>query len=142
MVWINPGAAWESAVDAAARLGDDEVILLLVTEIQGGERPGDDALAELLRPLGHEPDSAEDHAAALFDEAEARMGRPVRRLWERGVAAHEVVAAAKATDLLVCVRDGAPGGRGPESLGPAVRFVVDHAPCEILLVWPGGEPPC
>ena len=38
MVWINPGAAWESAVDAAARLSDDEVVLLLVTDA-GGERP-------------------------------------------------------------------------------------------------------
>ena len=56
MVWMNPGAVWESAVDAAARLGDDEVVLLLVTEIHGG---GYDALAELLRPPGHEPDSAE-----------------------------------------------------------------------------------
>ena len=70
------------------------------------------------------------------------MGRPVRRLWERGSAEREVVAAAGAADLLVCVRDGAPGRRGPDSLGPAARFVVDHAPCEVLLVWPGGEPPC
>ncbi len=145
MVWINPGAAWESAVDAAARLADDEVVLLLVTDSDGGRTH--DPLTELLGPSGHEPGDAfggstEDQAAALFDEAEARMGRPVRRLWERGVAEHEVVAAAGSADLLVCVRDGAPGGRGADSLGPATRFVVHHAPCEVLLVWPGGKPPC
>jgi nucleotide-binding universal stress UspA family protein len=39
--------------------------------------------------------------------------------------------------MLVCVRDGAPGLPGPDSLGPVTRFVVDHAPCGVLLVWPG-----
>ncbi|MCW2947664.1 MAG: uncharacterized protein JWR24_4381 [Actinoallomurus sp.] len=144
MVWINPGSAWESAVDAAARLTDDEVILLLVTA--DGGAPERDAFTGLLGPAGHEPGEAfagstEDQAAALFDEAEARLGRPVRRLWERGVAEHEVVMAAGGADLLVCVRDGVPGLPGPDSLGPVARFVVDHAPCGVLLVWPGEESP-
>ncbi|MER6926757.1 universal stress protein, partial [Streptomyces spiralis] len=26
------------------------------------------------------------------------------------------------------------------SLGPAVRFAVDHAPCPVLLVWPEAAP--
>ncbi len=140
MVWINPTAAWESAVDAAARLACDEVVLLLVTE----QAAPHDAFAGLLGPAGHEPGEAfagieEDQAAALFDEAEARIGRPVRRLWERGVAEHEVVAAASGADLLVCVRDGRHGLPGPDSLGPVTRFVVDHAPCGVLLVWPGEQ---
>jgi nucleotide-binding universal stress UspA family protein len=139
MVWINPAAAWESAVDAVAHLPRDEVVLLLVTQ-HADEGYG--AFAGLLGPAGHEPGEAfagieEDQAAALFDEAEARIGRPVRRLWERGVAEHEVVTAASGADLLVCVRDGAHGLPGPDSLSPATRFVVDHAPCAVLLVWPG-----
>jgi nucleotide-binding universal stress UspA family protein len=141
MVWINPAAAWESAVDAAAGLACDEVILLLVTEDIGEQ----DTFTGLLGPAGHEPGEAfagieEDQAAALFDEAEARIGRPVRRLWERGVPEHEVVAAAGAADMLVCVRDGARGLTGPGSVGPVTRFVVDHAPCGVLLVWPGDRP--
>jgi nucleotide-binding universal stress UspA family protein len=143
MVWINPAAAWESAVDAAAGLACDEVILLLVTEDIGEQ----DTFTRLLGPAGHEPGEAfagieEDQAAALFDEAEARIGRPVRRLWERGVPEHEVVAAAAAADMLVCVRDGVRGPvpAGPDSVGPVTRFVVDHAPCGVLLVWPGGRP--
>jgi nucleotide-binding universal stress UspA family protein len=138
MVWINPAAAWESAVDAAAGLACDEVVLLLVTEAAAEN----DAFTGLLGPAGHEPGEAfagieEEQAAALFDEAEARIGRPVRRLWERGVAEHEVVAAASGADMLVCVRDGAGGLPGSDSLGPVTRFVVDHAPCGVLLVWPG-----
>ncbi|MGI5229509.1 universal stress protein [Actinoallomurus sp. CA-142502] len=144
MVWINPAAAWESAVDAVAGMAFEEIVLLLVTE--GGGAAAPDTLTGLLGPAGHEPGEAfagveEEQAAALFDEAEARMGRPVRRLWERGVPEHEVVTAASGADLLVCVRDGAPGLPGPDSLGPATRFVVDHAPCGVLLVWPGDRSP-
>ena len=144
MVWINPGTAWESAVDAATRLPDEQVILLLVTAV--GDKRERDTFTDLLGPGGYEPGDAfagieEDQAAALFDEAEARLGRPVRRLWERGAVEHEVIAAAEEADLLVCVRDGPPGCAGPASLGPVTRFVVDHAPCGVLLVWPGGAVP-
>ena len=31
IVWMNPDTAWESAVDVAARLSCEEVVLLLVT---------------------------------------------------------------------------------------------------------------
>lgn len=143
LVWINPGAAWESAVDAAARLADEETVLLLVTGADDHRAGG--LLTGLLGEVGHDPGdafagSAEDQAAALFDEAEARLGRPVRRLWERGVVEHVVVAASAGADLLICVRDGASGLPGPDSLRPATRFVLDHAPCGVLLVWPGDAP--
>lgn len=139
MVWINPGAVWERAVDAAARLTDDEVVLLLVTDED--DEPARDTFTGLLGPAGHEPGdsfagSTADQAAALFDEAEARLGRPVRRLWERGLPEREVLRCARDADLLVCVRDGAPGLTGPDSLAPASRHVVDNAPCGVLLVWP------
>ncbi|MGF1424961.1 hypothetical protein [Kitasatospora sp. LaBMicrA B282] len=39
--------------------------------------------------------------------------------------------------LLILARDGDRAHHpGPHSLGPAGRFVVDHAPCPVLLVWP------
>lgn len=136
MVWINPRTAWERAVDAAAALTDDEVVLLLVTNAADAPR---DALAGLLGPAGHEPGESfsgivEEQAAALFDEAEARLGRPARRLWVRGVPEREVVAAAADADVLICVRDGDPDT--PGRLGPAARYVVDHVPCGVLLVRP------
>ena len=46
------------------------------------------------------------------------------------------MAAAEGADLLVCARDGDRTHLGPRSLGPASRFIVDHAPCPVLLVWP------
>ncbi len=43
-------------------------------------------------------------------------------------------------DILVLARDGDHERLGPRSLGPATRFVVDHAPCRVLLVWPDVAP--
>jgi hypothetical protein len=37
-------------------------------------------------------------------------------------------------------RDGDQSRLGPKSLGKEVRFVVDHAPCPVLLIWPAAAP--
>jgi hypothetical protein len=50
------------------------------------------------------------------------------------------VEAAAGADLLVAARDGDRARLGPRSLGPATRFVVDHAPCQVLLLWPDEVP--
>jgi nucleotide-binding universal stress UspA family protein len=50
------------------------------------------------------------------------------------------VAAAADAGLLILARDGDRTRLGPRSLGPATRFVVDHAPCPVLLVWPERAP--
>jgi nucleotide-binding universal stress UspA family protein len=56
------------------------------------------------------------------------------------VVEREVVAEAEGCDLLILARDGDRSHLGPRSLGPASRFVVDHAPCPVLLVWPEPSP--
>jgi nucleotide-binding universal stress UspA family protein len=48
--------------------------------------------------------------------------------------------AAAGADLLILARDGDRSRLGPKSLGPPGRFVVDHAPCPVLLVWPEDPP--
>jgi nucleotide-binding universal stress UspA family protein len=47
---------------------------------------------------------------------------------------------AEGVDLLVAARDGDRSRLGPHSLGHATRFVVDHASCAVLLVWPDAPP--
>jgi len=37
-------------------------------------------------------------------------------------------------------RDGDRTRLGPKSLGKTTRFVVDHAACPVLLVWPESAP--
>ena len=57
-----------------------------------------------------------------------------------GKVEHEVVRAAEGAGLLICARDGDRERLGPRSLGHATRFVVDHAPCPVLVVWPQEAP--
>jgi len=51
-----------------------------------------------------------------------------------------VVAASAHADLLIVARDGERSRLGPKSLGRDTRFVVDHAACPVLLVWPEAAP--
>lgn len=55
------------------------------------------------------------------------------------LAISPLLAAAEHMDILVLARDGDRERPEPHSLGPAARFVVDHAPCRLLLIWP--DPP-
>lgn len=73
-------------------------------------------------------------------EAALRLGWPCTRPGRTGRTEHEVVSAAEGAELLVPARDGARTRFGPHRLGPATRFVVDPAPCSVLLVWPDPEP--
>jgi nucleotide-binding universal stress UspA family protein len=79
-------------------------------------------------------------AAELLAAAAARLGRPCERMERHGRAERVVVAAAEGAGLLVVGRDGDRSRLGPRSLGKATRFVVDHAPCPVLLVWPEPAP--
>jgi nucleotide-binding universal stress UspA family protein len=79
-------------------------------------------------------------ASDLLDAAARRLGRPCDRIQRHGHPEREVVTAAAHADLLIMARDGDQARLGPRSLGKTARFVVDHAPCPILLVWPETAP--
>jgi nucleotide-binding universal stress UspA family protein len=149
LVWIVEGT-WEGCVDAASQVlaADAEVTLLHVTPAEVAEAAGGAAAGLLGR--GRRPDrdpAARIHAAGrlaaaeLLDAAQTRLGRPASRVALHGRVERLVVeAAADGADLLVVARDGDRSRLGPHSLGPATRFVVDHAACAVLLVWPAQAP--
>jgi hypothetical protein len=126
LVWVTP-AGWEACIDAARELGDAEITLLQVSD--AGPEPGG-----LLgrHPPPRPPVRADDD---LLDAAQERLGRRAERLSAPGRPEHAVVEAAAGFDLLILSRTNLRAG--PHSLGHATRFVVDHAPSRILLVWPG-----
>jgi hypothetical protein len=146
LIWIVEDT-WEAAVaEALAVLPPAAEITLLhvapgdVEHLAEGSRHG------LLgrRPPGgphggpHEVRQITDEAAAaLLAEAARRLGRPAATQARRGRVEREVVAAAEGFDVLVLARDGERGRPGPKSFGPAARFVVDHAPGAVLVVWSG-----
>jgi nucleotide-binding universal stress UspA family protein len=147
IIWISEGT-WQATVDAARAHAPAaaDLVLLHVTSgdvaeaargafagLLGRDRPG--------RDPGRQVEAlAQAAATALLDDAAGRLGRPATRLERRGRVEREVVRAADGADLLICARDGDRSHLGPRSLGPATRFVIDHAPCPVLLVWPGPAP--
>ena len=146
LVWIVEDT-WEATVDeAAAFLPRDAEITLLHVAGEDAEGLAAGARGGLLGRAPRPPHEAlgalaDEAAAALLDDARERLGRPDAAVARRrGRIEREVVGAAGGVDLLVLARDGDHSRLGPPSLGPAARFVVDHAPCRVLLVWPD-EPP-
>ncbi|MFE2264997.1 universal stress protein [Streptomyces griseosporeus] len=147
VVWIVEGT-WPACVDAArahAPAGADVVLLHVTPAEVSGVAHG--AFAGLLG-RGHperDPGTRIEHFAAtsaqeLLRSAADRLGRPCTRRERTGRVEREVVAEAEGCDLLILARDGDRSHLGPRSLGPASRFVVDHAPCPVLLVWPEPSP--
>jgi nucleotide-binding universal stress UspA family protein len=147
IVWVAEGT-WHASIDAARHLAppDAEIVLLHVTpqEIPGAAHG---AYAGLLGrghperdPGNRVAELATASAADLLNAAAHRLARPCTRTQRQGRPEREVTAAAESADLLIVARDGDRTRAGPKSLAPASRFVVDHAPCPVLLVWPGPPP--
>jgi nucleotide-binding universal stress UspA family protein len=148
LVWIVEDTWQATVAEAAAYLPVDADITLLHvagTQAEGVARAARHALLGRPHPAPDgdgQPLRAISALAAeeLLAEARARLGRPARRETRRGRLEREVVAAAEGMDVLVLARDGDHAHLGPRSLGPAARFVVDHAPCRVLLIWPDVTP--
>jgi len=149
VVWLVEGT-WQGCLDAAAQSlpSGARVALLHVTPSDVTE-VAEAASAGLLgrsfrgrQPTRQFQDVAEEAASELLAAAAARLGRQdVELIHRRGRVGHEVIGAvAENVDLLVAARDGDHSRLGPHSLGSATRFVVDHAPCAVLLVWPDKPP--
>jgi nucleotide-binding universal stress UspA family protein len=148
LVWIVEDT-WEATVAEAARLlpADARVTLLHVAPsdveelaaagrlgLLGRRRPGPPGPSPQLRTISDEA------ARQLLADAQAQLGRDAELQARRGRVEREVVDAAQDADVLVLARDGDRAHLGPRSLGPQARFVVDHAPCQVLVVWPDAPP--
>lgn len=147
VVWIVEGT-WPACVDAArahAADGSDIVLVHVADDELSAIAHG--AFAGLLG-RGHpqqDPGTRVERLAAeaaqgLLQQAADRLGRPCTRIARTGRIEREVIAAAESADLLIVARDGDLSRLGPKSLGPHTRFVIDHAPCPILLIWPETAP--
>jgi len=145
VVWITE-RSWEACVDEAAAYvpADAEVTLLVMPsaeteEVVAGGRAGLFGRRPPPEPAPGLRAISEEAAQGLLDDARERLGREARTVVRRGRAEREVVAECEGADLLVMARDGE-RRLGPPSLGRHGRFVVDHAPCRVLLVWSVAPP--
>lgn len=140
VIWISENT-WEACIDRGRDLvaTDAEVTLLHVapSDVE------DLATRGAARLMGRRPPPppgpplrtiAADEARALLEAARERFGRPADTDSRRGHVEREVLAACGDAELLVLARDGE-ARVGPHSLGARTRFVVDHAACQVLVVW-------
>ena len=149
VVWVSePG--WPAAVDAASHIAGPEADVELVHVMDDTDEVVHGAFAGLFGRGQQVPATVDraamttaqellDAAANRLAEASPRKHRATQQV-RQGRVEREVVAAAEHADLLVLSRDGDGSRLGPRSLGPAGRFIVDHAPCAVLLTWPGTAP--
>jgi nucleotide-binding universal stress UspA family protein len=144
-IWVCEGT-WRAAVDATLRLAPAGARFTLL-HVTSAEEPdaARGAYAGLFGRGGRDPAArlAEESAAAadrLLQTAASRLGLPCDQLKLQGRTERVVVSASAQADVLVVARDGDQARLGPKSLGRATRFVVDHAACPVLLVWPGTAP--
>lgn len=134
LVWLADGT-WEACVDAA-RDHDGEITLLYVVDSDTvAALNGAAGLLGRDAPVaGPEPLTAA--ADAILRAAAERLGRPSQVSLRRGRPEREVVAACADADTVIVARDGGRLSLDPRSLGHATRYVVDHAPCTVVLIWP------
>lgn len=146
VVWVTEGT-WPACVDAARAWVPEgmDVVLLHVSGTEVGAAQG--ALAGLFGrgrrgadPGGQMAALSAEAADDLLAQAAGQLGRAASTEQRTGRVEREVVNAADGADLLICARDGEQSRLGPHSLGRHARFVVDHAPCPVLLVWPVDTP--
>jgi nucleotide-binding universal stress UspA family protein len=127
--------------------------------LAAGARPGAGgraaARAEEMRAAGAEAGRRLLEEACALAARRVPAGTGVHRMQRTGVPEHEIVAAAHEVraDLIAlgAAEDpepppppprpegpGSPRGRPPfprRHLSPTVRYVVDHAPCDVLLLY-------
>jgi nucleotide-binding universal stress UspA family protein len=145
LIWLSEGT-WRASVDAGLSLAPAgaRYTLLHVTPAEVADA-AHGAYLGLFGRVGRDPGTRLDELATasardLLGAAADRLGRDCEKLDIHGHTERTVVAASAQADLLIMARDGDRSRLGPRSLGKAARFVVDHAACPVLLVWPESAP--
>lgn len=145
-VWVTEGT-WPACVDAARDLiGSQPAEVLLIHVREGGRPAPEPGFGSLMgrgrrqRAEDHLRELSEEAATQLLRQAADRLGQPSTTRLETGFPERVVTAASADVDYLILGRDGDRSRLGPNSLGKHTRFVIDHAPCRVLLIWPGVAP--
>jgi nucleotide-binding universal stress UspA family protein len=146
LVWVEPGT-WEACVHAAADLvpaGVGAQVLLLYVPDDSDDLLSD-AQAGLWGRRRRPQPVASDAGAELLADAQALLhdlaGDAVISTQQgSGPVERVVTAATENADYLVLGRQGDLSRRGPSSIVRHTRFVVDHARCRVVIVWPDAAP--
>ncbi len=145
VVWITE-SGWEACIEQARRMieGDAEVRLVHVSPADVEDLVGEGVGGLLGRRPAPPPQRAvrtiaAQEAQALLGKAQARLARHASLHALRGHPERELLRLCADADLLLLARDREPR-LGPKSLSHQTRFIVDHSPCAVLLIWPQQPP--
>jgi nucleotide-binding universal stress UspA family protein len=145
VVWITE-SSWEACIEQAHRVIPDhaDVRLVHVSPSDVEDLVGEGVGGLLGRRPAPPPQRAvrtvaAEEAQALLAQARARLARPASLHALRGHAARELLRLSANADLLLLARDRELR-LGPKSLSHETRFIVDHSPCAVLLIWPQQPP--
>ncbi len=143
--WVEQ-ATWPAVIAATARLAesvtDPDIALVYAADDDARAVAGGSVRGLLGRRRNDDRVHAATQAAAevVLADALATLARPAAVRVVHGRPERAVLAALDGMDWLVLARDGDLTRLGPHSLGPHTRFVLDHAPCDVVLVWPDSAP--
>ena len=133
-------ATWPAVIAAVKRHGDADVTLVATAEPPAPLVGPPGGLMGRRPPEPVPPHLTEDAANDLLTQSAAALGTPANTQVLPGPAERAVVQACAGADVLILARDGDSTRLGPASLGHQTRFILDHAPCAVELVWPSAPP--
>ena len=143
VAWVAPGT-WDAVIATARqRPTDDRITLVAAADTQQDVPSG---IFSGLMGRGHAPGHqyydklSRDAARDLLDQASRALDRECDTQLLVGRTERVVTEACDDADLLILARDGDRSRLGPHSIGRHTRFVIDHAPCTVALLWPGSTP--
>ena len=146
LVWVEPGT-WEACVSAAADLvpgGRGAQVLLLYVPDDSEDLVRDAQAGLWGRGRRARPVATADGAELLADAAtllrDLAADAVISTRQGSGPVERVVTAASENAEYLVLGRQGDLSRRGPTSLVRHTRFVVDHAQCRVVIVWPDTAP--
>lgn len=143
LAWIAP-ATWPAVIDAVRRRPEGDDVTLVAVADRFSALPVGAAGGLMGRGRRSAVSDAEASTAvaaqALVNQAMAELGRPCVAKVLSGATDRVVTAEANDADILILARDGDRSRLGPRSLGKAARFIIDHAPCTVVVLWPGDVP--
>lgn len=144
VAWIAPGT-WDAVVATANKRPQTDRITLVAVADNTQDVPS--GMLSGLMGRAHAPGYeyydkiSQEAAQSLLDQAKDRLGRECETQLLVGKTEEVVTESLEDAGLLILARDGDRSRLGPKSIGRHTRFVLDHAPCTVALVWPGETPP-
>jgi len=133
-------ATWPAVVAALRGYSEDEICLVASAEPPAPLLGAPGALMGRGSVAAQPVDLADATARDLLDQAASALESAAACQVLHGPAERAVVQACTDADVLVLARDGDHTRLGPGSLSHQTRFIVDHAPCTVELVWPSAPP--